>query len=268
MKRKQWAGWGPGEQPEQHYLIEPRALAGGGDIRHVSEYLRASGWRDRSKKDGPLALESPDRTVRISYDPYVQPGGWAIRGAARGHQAEWWATLGRQTPVEIVAGLTDALTQPPSAHAPNVWAPLKEQRWQLQSEGRHYTATSRDGSAWLHFRQDAHGNALWWSGAGDPHGSGWNAQFAPTTSMHLVAAFSAALASPEPVMRPRGRVPHTAKIRTTSVSVLPSQLSAWQQARITAARATTWARNWNSNRPRTAPRPHTPASGTRARTRR
>lgn len=265
MTKQQWAGWGPGEQPEQHYLIEPRALAGGGDIRHVSEYLRASGWRDRSKKDGPLALESPDRTIRISYDPYIQPGGWAIHGAARGHQAAWWATLGRQTPVEIVAGLTDALTQPPSAHAPNVWAPLEEQHWHLQPQGRHYTATSTDGSAWMHFRQDAPGNALWWSGAGDPHSSGWSAQFAPTTPIHLVQAFAAALASPEPVMRPRGRIPHHAKIHTTSVSVLPSQLSAWQQARITAARAATWARTWNAGRPRTTARPHTPAGGNRTR---
>ncbi|MFJ9900704.1 DUF317 domain-containing protein [Streptomyces sp. NPDC091280] len=265
MKKKQWAGWGDAEQPQQHYLVTPRALAGGGDIRHVSEYLRASGWRDRSKKDGPLALESPDRTVRVSYDPYIQPGGWAIHGAARDHQAEWWATLGRQTPVEVVAGLTDALTRPPSAHAPDVWAPLKEQHWQLRPEGLHYTATSSDGSAWMHFRQDTAGNAVWWSGAGDPHRIGWSAQFASTTPMHLVAAFAAALASPEQVMRPRGRIPHTATIKTTSVSVLPSQLATWQQARITAARAATWASNGNTRRPRTAPPGRVPAGGSRAR---
>ncbi|MGQ4435329.1 MULTISPECIES: DUF317 domain-containing protein [unclassified Streptomyces] len=265
MKTTQWAGWGPGEQPEQHYLIEPRALAGGGDIRHVSEYLRASGWRVRSKKDGPLMMESPDRTVRVSYDPYVQPGGWTIHGAAQGHRDEWWAALGQQTPVEIVAGLTDLLAQPPSAHAPNVWAPLMEQHWRVQPEGQRYTATSADESAWLHFRQDAPGDALWWAGGGDRRGITWSAQFAPTTPMHLVQAFAAALASPQPVMRPRGRVPYHPKIRTTSVSVLPSQLSAWQQARITAARAAAWARTWNTGRPRTAARPHTPVGGNRAR---
>ncbi|GAA2530363.1 MULTISPECIES: DUF317 domain-containing protein [Streptomyces] len=186
MKRKQWQGWGAGEQAQQHYLVEPRALAGGGDLRHVSEFLRASGWRDKSKAGGPLAMESPDRAVRITYDPFVLPGGWTIHGAASGHQKQWWAVLGRQTPVEIVAGLTDALTRPRSAHAP------------------------------------------------------------------------------EPVMRPLGRVPQSAQIRTTSVSVLPSQLSAWQQARITAARAATWARNAaRSSRPRTTARPHTNAGGAR-----
>ncbi|OXY93477.1 DUF317 domain-containing protein, partial [Streptomyces diastatochromogenes] len=206
MRNTQWHGWGSGEQAEQHYLVEPRALAGGGDIRHVSEFLRASGWRDKSKNGGPLVLERPDRAVWISYDPFTQPGGWAIRGAAQGHQAEWWAVIGRQAPVEIIAGLTDALTRPRSAHAPNVWAPLEGHRWHTRLEGRHYAATSPDGSAWMHFRQDGDGNPLWWSGARDEHGNGWTAQFAPSTPMHLVQAFSTALASPEPVMRPRGRV--------------------------------------------------------------
>ncbi|MFF2567277.1 DUF317 domain-containing protein [Streptomyces sp. NPDC058084] len=264
MKKKQWQGWGPGEQAEQHYLVEPRALAGGGNVRHISEFLRASGWRDKSKAGGPLHLESPDRTVRVSYDPYVLPGGWTIHGQANGNQAEWWATLGRQAPVEIVAGLTDALTRPRSAHAPNVWAPLEEQHWQARADGGHYTATSPDGSAWMQFHHDPNGRAMWWSGAKDRQGNGWNAQFTPSTPMHLVQAFSTALASPEPVMRPRGRVPHSAQIRTTSVSVLPSQLSAWQQARITAARAATWARNSvRTTRPRTTARPHAYTGGAR-----
>ncbi|MCC2275580.1 DUF317 domain-containing protein [Streptoverticillium reticulum] len=266
MKKKQWQGWGAGEQAEQHYLVQPRALAGGGDVRHVSEFLRASGWRDASTPGGPLLMDSPDRSVRIGYDPYVQPGGWTIRGKAIGQQDEWWATLGRQTPVEIVAGLTDALTRPRSAHAPNVWEPLQEQRWSTHPHAGHYTATSPDGSAWMQFHQDPSGHAMWWSGARDGQGNGWTASFSATTPMHLVQAFSAALASPEPVMRPRGRVPHSTAIRTTSVSVLPSQLSAWQQARITAARAATWARNSvRNNRPRTTARPYTHAGGARAR---
>ncbi|MEW2620875.1 DUF317 domain-containing protein [Streptomyces sp. NPDC048106] len=266
MKKKQWQGWGPGEQAEQHYLIQPRALAGGGDIRHVSEFLRASGWRDKSQPGGPLFMESPDRTVRLSYSPHTQPGGWTIRGAARGPQAEWEVLLGRHTPVEIIAGLTDQLAQPRSAHAPNVWAPLEEQQWRTRTEGMHYVATSPDGLAWMHFRQNTDGRAPWWAGAQDGQGIGWSAQFTSSTPMHLVEAFSAALASPEPVMRPRGRVPHSAQITATSVSVLPSQLSAWQQARVTAARAATWARNSaRSTRPRTTTRAHAAADGARTR---
>ncbi|PKT72325.1 hypothetical protein CW362_14650 [Streptomyces populi] len=266
MKKKQWQGWGPGEQAEQHYLVQPRALAGGGDIRHVSEFLRASGWQDRSKKDGPLLMESPDRTVRIAYDPYVLPGGWTIHGQADGLNDKWSAYLGRQTPVEIVAGLTDALNRPRSAHAPNVWAPLEEQKWHTRFEGQDYTATSPDGTTWMQYQQGPDGGVMWWTGAKDRQGNGWTANFTPNTPIHLVQAFSAELASPDPVMRPRGRVPLSAQIRTWSVSVKPSQLTAWQQARITTARAAVWARNSaRSTQPRATARPCAPANGTRTR---
>lgn len=266
-KTNRWSGWGTGEQAEQHYLVQPRALAGGGDVRHVSEFLRASGWRDRTKTGGPLAMESPDRAVRLTYDPYLLPGGWTLHGAATGHNDEWAAHLDRQTPVEIVAGLTDALARPRSAHAPNVWAPLEEACWHARSETEHSTATSPDRSAWMQYRQSTDGAAMWWSGAQDSQGNGWSAQFTPNTPMHLVAAFSAELASPDPVMRPRGRVPLSAQIRTRSVSVLPSQLRAWQQARVTAARAATWARH---SAPHAQPRTTAPSllRFGRARTRR
>ncbi|MFJ7969472.1 DUF317 domain-containing protein [Streptomyces sp. NPDC096324] len=265
MKKRQWQNWGPGEQAEQHYLVQPRALAGGGDVRHISEFLRASGWRDKSKKGGPLLVESPDRTVRIAYDPYVLPGGWTIHGRAGSRNSEWSAHLGRQTPVEIVAGLTDALTRPRSAHAPNVWAPLEEQNWHTRFEGQDYTATSPDGTTWMQYQQSPDGTAMWWTGAKDRQGHGWTANFTPSTPMHLVQAFSAELASPDPVMRPRGRIPLSAQIRTRSVSVKPSQLSAWQQARVTSARAAAWAHNSaRSTRSRATARPDISVGGARA----
>ncbi|MGW2046197.1 DUF317 domain-containing protein [Streptomyces sp. NPDC001858] len=266
MNKHQRQGRGPDEQAEQHYLVQPRALAGGGDVRHVSQFMRASGWRDKSKTGGPVLMESPDRTVRVAYDPYLLPGGWTIHSHADGLNGEWSAHLGRQTPVEIVAGLTDALTRPRSAHAPDVWAPLEEQNWSTRFEGRDYRASSPDGTAWMHCRQSPDGEVMWWSGAKDEQGNGWTAHFTPNTPMHLVQAFSAELASPEPVMRPRGRVPLSAQIRTWSVSVKPSELSAWQQARITAARAATWARNSSrSTQPSTTARPHTRSGGARTR---
>ncbi|AUH40536.1 DUF317 domain-containing protein [Streptomyces sp. CMB-StM0423] len=273
MKNKQWKGrgpvpgWGAGEQAEQHYLVQPRALAGGGDVRHVSHFLHASGWQDTSKAGGPLVMESPDRTVRLAYNPHVLPGGWAIYADANGQDAAWWAHLGRQTPVEIVAGLTDALTRPRDAHAPDVWAPLEQQGWNARAEGRHYSATSPDSSAWMQYHHKSDGDAMWWTGAKDAQGNGWTGQFSISTPMHLVQAFTAELASPDPVMRPRGRVPFSAQIRTWSVSVLPSQLRAWQQTRISAARAAAWATSSAQRiRPRTTPaRPYAPAGGVRTR---
>ncbi|WP_435124600.1 DUF317 domain-containing protein [Actinacidiphila sp. bgisy144] len=259
------ATWAPREQPEQHYLVEPRHLAGGGDLRHVSEYLRASGWKDRSKSGGPIVFDSPDKTVRIGYDPFTQPGGWTISGRATASQEAWHATFSRATPVEIVAGLTDALTRPRSAHAPNVWAPLLEQEWQTE-HGQHFTARSPQGDAFVRFHQPAAGQAHWWAGARTEHGPMWEAVLTSTAPMRLVEAFSTALADPQPVLRPRGTIPPSRKVRTTSVSVLPAQLSAWQQARLYAARKAAWARNSPAGTRRTSgtARPYAPS---RSRTR-
>ncbi|WP_330324671.1 DUF317 domain-containing protein [Streptomyces pseudovenezuelae] len=265
-QHKQWAGWGAtGQQAHQHYLVEPRHLAGGGDLRHVTEYLRASGWKDKSKTGGPLVFDSPDKSVRVGYDPFTQPGGWTISGRQTARQEAWHATFGQQTPVEIVAGLTDALFTTRKAHAPNVWEPLLHQGWETE-HGQHFTARSPDGDAFVRFHQADPGQAHWWAGARNEHGRVWEAMFTPTTPMHLVQAFSTALADPQPVMRPLGRVPPSQRIRTTSVSVLPSQLGAWQQARIAAARAATWACNsFATSRAPTSPGAHsyTTADGRR-----
>ncbi|MFE4664527.1 DUF317 domain-containing protein [Streptomyces sp. NPDC056716] len=249
-----WAGWH--DQPQQHYLIEPRYLAGGGDLRHITEFLRACGWKNRSKTRGPIVLDSPTKSVRIMFDPLSQPGGWTIRGKSAGHQPPWEAKFGIRTPVEIIAGLTDALTQPPSAHAPNVWAPLDTQGWNTRS-GQHVTATSPDRNAFVQFHQSSPGQAHWWIGARNEHGRAWDAELSSTTPLYLVQALTTALADPQPVMRPRGMFAPSDRIRTTSVSLRPSELGAWQQARITAARAATWARSsWATARPR-SPRPDT-----------
>ncbi|MEW1632720.1 DUF317 domain-containing protein [Streptomyces sp. NPDC093801] len=249
--KKTWTGWGPADQPEQHYLIEPRHLGGGGDPRYIAEYLRASGWSDHTRSGGPYVFDSPDRTVRIGYDPTTMPGGWTVSGHAVGeHQPAWHATFTMAVPVEIVAGLTDSLTKPRSAHAPNVWAPLEENEWETE-RGQHFTAVSPDRNAWVQYHQNRPGQAHWWAGARTEHGRAWDAVFTSTTPLHLVQGFATALADPTPVMRPRGHVPATKWITTTSVSVRPSELGTWQQARITAARAATWARNsWTAARPR------------------
>lgn len=109
------AGLGPGEQAEQRYLVRPRALAGGGDIRHISEFLRASGWRDKSKKDGPLLMESPDRTVRVAYDPYMLPGGWTIRGKADGLNGKSGCSRTSRRPCHCCATSSRRMRSPMSA---------------------------------------------------------------------------------------------------------------------------------------------------------
>ncbi|MFC9431439.1 DUF317 domain-containing protein [Streptomyces sp. NPDC056987] len=257
MRRKQrtW-GWRAAEQAEPHYLVHPRHLAGGGDLRHVTEYLRAAGWKDRSKSGGPTVFDSPDRSVRLGYDPFVQPGGWTISGRATVTQEAWHATMSRAVPVEIVAGVTDALTRPRPTRAPNVWAPLVHHGWQT-SQGEHLTARSPDGTAFVRYHQSSPGEAVWWASTRSEQGRLWDAVFTATTPMHLVQTFAAALANPEPVMRPHGHVPRSTQIRAQAVSVLPSQLRAWRHARIAAARSEAWALSTpGTRRPRTTAPPH------------
>jgi hypothetical protein len=255
-----WAEWN--DRPQQHYLVEPRYLAGAGDLRHATEFLRASGWKERSKTGGPLVFHNPAKTIRVAFDPLTRPGGWTIEGQAFGHQPAWAAKFGIHTPVEVIAGLTDALTQPPTAHAPNVWAPLDTQNWNTR-QGQHFTAMSPDRSAFVQFHQSSPGQAHWWIGARTEHGRAWDAELSPTTPLSLVQAVTTALADPQPVIRPRGAFPPSNRIRTTSVSVRPSELGAWQQARLNAARTAAWARNaWATARPRgrkPAPAPSAPA---------
>ncbi|WP_367132268.1 MULTISPECIES: DUF317 domain-containing protein [Streptomyces] len=248
MKRQKWATWGP-ETPEQHYFVRPRHLAGGGNLAYVTEHLRASGWKDHTSHAGtPVVFDSPDRSVRLGYDPSTTPPGWTISGKATPDQPAWHATLSSRIPVEIVAGVTDALTQPRRAHAPNVWAPLKEQNWRTDDQGKHHTVTSPDGTAAVRFHQEEPGAAIWWATAHTEHGKQWEAVFSQHTPMHLVAAFTTALADPEPLLRPRNHIPTTQKIHTISVSALPSQIAARLRERITSARTTTWARTTTAAR--------------------
>ncbi len=270
-KRHQQQQWQAAQTPQQHYAIHPRYLAGGGDLRHITEYLRVSGWANSSpKQSNVLVFDNPERTLRVAYDPLGTPPGWAVAGLnAAGGQMLWQARLSPQTPVEIVAGLTDALTQQQRpAHAPNVWAPLEQHGWEAASE-THPTAISPDKNAWMQWRQNGPGDAYWWAGAQTEHGATWDAAFSSSTPMHLIQAFTTQLASPEPVMRPLGHVPPTSRIRAQSLSVLPADLSAWQQRRLNAARAATaWARGaWGvatEGRNRSRSNPQTTA-GTRSR---
>ncbi|KPI02847.1 protein of unknown function DUF317 [Actinobacteria bacterium OK074] len=267
MKRP-WPRWAPrrGEHPEQHYLVAPRHLAGAGDPRHIIEYLHACGWKNRTSRTNlEVLLENPDRTARIAFSTHVVPPGWTISGTPADGPA-WHATFGPRTPVEIIGGFTDALARPRPVAAPDVWAPLAGHGWSTATTGP-YTATHPDRSAELQYRTTADRSGFWWAGAhGDRDGRDerlWEAVFSPHTPMHLVAAFSAALAERQPLLRPPGEVPASWRIRARPVSILPSQLASWRHDRATAAaRTTARARAWPIPRSRPAS-PPTPSGRTR-----
>ncbi|WP_433892565.1 DUF317 domain-containing protein [Streptomyces sp. CA-111067] len=263
MSRRQ-PRWGPaavGEAPQQHYLVRPRHLAGGGDLTHITAHLAGAGWKNRTDKSGsPLSFESPDKSVRVGYHSDTSPPMWVISGTPSGWPA-WNATLGAAVPVEILAGLTDALAASRPTHAPDVLGQATARGWK-PGTGEHPGVDHPDGTATLHYRRDGD-TPIWWATAQTPAAGGhsvplWTAGFSEHTPLHAVEGFAAALADPQPVLRPPGRIPFASAphAAATAYAVLPSQLAAWRQARTAAGRAAAWARSTRATsrlRPRTTP---------------
>jgi hypothetical protein len=75
----------------------PRHLAGPGDPRHVTQALRAGGWK----------MASPDyrHTLVLEPTPGTYRSWWRISSK------HWHASFGGNAPAEIIAGFTDALLQ-------------------------------------------------------------------------------------------------------------------------------------------------------------
>ncbi|WP_329025744.1 DUF317 domain-containing protein [Streptomyces sp. NBC_00690] len=96
------------------YDVRPRALVGPGDARHVTHALAAAGWTSHADPLAPsVLLTSPDRQNDLFLAPLSHTDiCWRVLAAPPGGPA-WFAELGRMVPVEIAAGLTDALTTPP-----------------------------------------------------------------------------------------------------------------------------------------------------------
>lgn len=87
----------------------PRHLAGPGDPRHVTQALRAAGWKSFGDPDLPhVVLASPDYRHTLVLEPTPETYGswWRISSN------HWHAFFGGNTPAEIIAGFTDALLHP------------------------------------------------------------------------------------------------------------------------------------------------------------
>ncbi|WP_075017955.1 DUF317 domain-containing protein [Actinacidiphila rubida] len=238
-----------GDVPRQHYLVRPRHLAGGGDLTHITAYLAGAGWKNRTPKSGaPLVLESPDKFVRVGYSSHTSPPMWIVSGAPPGQPA-WHATLGAAVPVEILAGLTDALAGPRPAHAPDALGRATALGRKPGKGGEQQSADHPEGTASLQYRREGD-TAIWMASAHTPGTRGRSvplrtAGFSEHTPLHAVEGFAAALADPQPVLRPPGRIPFASAphVATTAYAVLPCQLAAWHQTRTAAGRAAAWARS-------------------------
>lgn len=135
--------------------VAPRHLAGGGDPRHVTEYLLASGWSNHSVPGYPhVLLESPDHELHLALEPQMDEhaASWRVH-PAEGHA--WSAQFGGNTPVEIIAGFTDALTiAAPRLQEADLWRLAASRGWAMRLAGRERAALSPDETASL-FRESS-----------------------------------------------------------------------------------------------------------------
>ncbi|MFG3126802.1 DUF317 domain-containing protein [Streptomyces tendae] len=149
-----------------------------------------------------VLLSSPDQKALLRLEPEPDGQWWTLSHAAGPDHAAWYASFGARTPVELIAAVTDALTDPtPTANAPSdPYEPLHQSGW-LPAPGANalvspeatadvpHSGTAQDPGAW--FITATHG----------PNQPVWQARFGVRTPPHLIAAFTAALTDPKPVPR-------------------------------------------------------------------
>lgn len=229
--------------------VTPRHLAGGGDPRHVTEYLLAVGWNNHSVPGYPhVLLESPDQQLHLTLEPTApeaRESWWRVHPAER---REWSAQLGGHTPVEIIAGFADALTGRAHASLGDLWQMAAGRGWSLYRQGSHTAALAPDETAVLArvpnaVLSDTPGRRwkaevsvaitaerrLWL----------WGASIDETAPTAAISGFVTALTDPTPLLRDEGQQPHTHFRRTsTRSSVAPEHREQMHRQRLEDARRT------------------------------
>ncbi|WUH90384.1 DUF317 domain-containing protein [Streptomyces sp. NBC_00433] len=235
-----------GPQDTVQFATTSRYLAGGGDPRRVTEVLRAAGWTNHSDLAYPhVLLASPDMAVRLALEP-AQPDAstawWKFN--ARG----WYAAFGGHTPVEILAGFSDALLHPAPDQPPTpagIRAILASTGWDKETDGQGAeTALSPDGYVRMGPRpgmDDEAGRPTWSAEVAPATGFAdrrlWSAWFSAGTPTHLVAGFAAQLMSTEPVYRDSRGLPHSWLLTQERTSVQGEHLADDHRLRLEAVRA-------------------------------
>jgi len=219
----------------------PRHLAGAGGTRHVTQALRAGGWKNFGDPDFPhVVLCSPDyqHTLVLEPTPDAYGSWWRISSQ------RWSASFGGNTPAEIIAGFTDALLRSPPAAEPDIWPTLQAAGWTYERDERgneraHHpdSITTMERSATL-----TSDYFSWKAGVALPTGLGghrqlWHGYFDDRTPRHLLAGFATALVDPAPVSRGHYDVPHDHLVAQVESGAQGEQLAAAHEARLKASRS-------------------------------
>ncbi|GAA2312687.1 DUF317 domain-containing protein [Streptomyces caniferus] len=222
-------------------LVAPRYLAGGGDPAWVTAPLhRSCNW---SAQPNPLVpqvvLTSPDSRAVLRLGPDPDGPWWTLQHAPVDKRRAWSVSFGARTPVEIIAGFTDTLTDPAAAQAPapDPYEPLRQAGWRRPRPRRPHLP---DGLA--HVEHFTHGFTDCWFArtavSEDPEGLIWRAYLSGDTPTHLITGFTRALAEEAPLPRDPNplRVPLNARrqARVTTTQRLATEADFALERRVTA----------------------------------
>ncbi|MGY5079252.1 DUF317 domain-containing protein [Streptomyces nigrescens] len=223
-------------------LVSPHYLAGGGDPAWITAGLhRGCGWSAHPDPLVPrVVLTSPENGAVLRLGPDPEGPWWALQHAPVDRRRAWSVSFGARTPVEIIAGFTDALTDPATAQAPapDPYEPLRQAGW---LEGHdHDGLTSPDGLA--HIEHFTHGFTDCWFArtavSEDPEGLIWRAYLSGDTPAHLITGFTRALADEAPLPRDPYplRVPLNARrqARVTTMQLASAAVGLALERRVTA----------------------------------
>lgn len=189
-------------------FITPRHLAGGGDPAWITVPLhRACGWSHGNDLQMPrVLLSSPDQKAIPRLEPDPDGQWWTLHHAAEPDRPAWYASFGARTPVELIAAVTDTVTDPaPAADAPSdPYGALRQTGWSPYGDNG---LVSPDKTAYIErLGTPADPEAWFVTVTLGMHQKVWQARFGEHTPPHVVAAFTSALADPKPVLRiDRGR---------------------------------------------------------------
>ncbi|MBP5935447.1 DUF317 domain-containing protein [Streptomyces acidiscabies] len=225
----------PGESVPVDF-ITPRHLAGGGDPAWITVPLhRACGWRQESTPLRPrVRLSGPGNTARLWLDPLPDGPWWTLTHAAGKDRPGWWAGFGARTPVELIAAVTDALTDPaPADDAPSdAYAPLRQAGWTPYGQHGLVSPDETVSINSLGPREEAWGCFVT---AELTCQTVWQAHFSRHTPERLLGAFTAALTDPDPVARTDDlhSLPHTPGVITReTTTILAADVAAALEDRV------------------------------------
>ncbi|MFD8613778.1 DUF317 domain-containing protein [Streptomyces sp. NPDC059631] len=228
-------------------FVGPRHLAGGGDPAWVTVPLhRACHWSHGNEPLRPrVVLNSPDQRAELTLAPQPRGQWWTLHHAPDTARPAWYASFGAQTPVELVAAVTDALTDPATAAtAPcDPYTPLQQSAW-TPARAEAGALVSPDGTVHIQRLGSPRGPGPWFFTTRlDRHRPVWQARFSEHTPTHLITAFTAALCDPKPVARigswygsPSYPAPTGVTVQTTDVLVTLVEAALEERVQSLAAR--------------------------------